>query len=60
MVLGSLGTLGHSSGVQTINATLDGKPVALAVIEYAQFDEDEIGNTTLEFEEKDPPLNFES
>jgi hypothetical protein len=47
MVLGSLGTLSRSSGVQTLNAELNGKPVALALIEGARFGEDNEGNTTL-------------
>ena len=47
MVLGSLGTLGRSSGVQAINTEIDGEPVALAVIAGARFGEDSNGNTTL-------------
>ena len=47
MTLGALATLGRSSGVRTVNAELDGHPVALAVIEDAQFGEDSNGNTTL-------------
>ena len=52
MVLGALGTLNRSSGVRTVNTELDGKPVALALIEDAQFGEDTEGNTTLDL----PPL----
>ncbi len=48
MVLGSLGTLNRSSGVRTLNAEMNGKPVALALIEGAQFGEDDEGNTTLD------------
>jgi len=48
MVLGALGTLNRSSGVRTVNTELDGKPVALALIEDAQFGEDTEGNTTLD------------
>jgi len=48
IVLGALGTLNRSSGVQTLNAKMNGKPVALAVIEGAQFGEDTEGNTTLD------------
>ena len=47
MTLGALAMLGRSSGVRTMNAQLDGQPVALAVIEDAQFGEDNNGNTTL-------------
>lgn len=47
MVLGALGTLNRSSGVQTVNTELNGKSVALALIEGAQFGEDAEGNTTL-------------
>jgi hypothetical protein len=48
MVLGALGTLNRSSGVQTLNAEMNGKPIALALIEDAQFGEDNEGNTTLD------------
>ena len=47
LVLGALGTLNRSSGVRTINMELNGQPVALALIEDAQFGEDIEGNTTL-------------
>lgn len=47
MVLGALGTLNRSSGVQTMNTEMNGKPIALALIEDAQFGEDTEGNTTL-------------
>jgi len=47
-VLGALGTLTRSSGVRTINTEMNGQPVALALIEGAQFGEDANGNTTLE------------
>ena len=47
MVLGALGTLNRSSGVQTVNTEMNGKPIALALIEDAQFGEDTEGNTTL-------------
>ncbi len=48
MVLGSLGTLDRSSGVHTLNTQMDGRPVALALIEGAHFGEDNEGNTTLD------------
>lgn len=47
IALGALATLGRSSGVRTVNAELDGQPVALAIIEGARFGEDSNGNTTL-------------
>ena len=47
MVLGALGTLNRSSGVQTMNTKMNGKAIALALIEDAQFGEDTEGNTTL-------------
>jgi hypothetical protein len=48
LVLGALGTLTRSSGVRTINTEMNGQPIALALIEGAQFGEDASGNTTLE------------
>lgn len=48
LVLGALGTLTRSSGVRTINTEINGRQVALAMIEGAQFGEDANGNTTLE------------
>jgi len=47
-VLGALGTLNRSSGVRTINTEMNGQPIALAMIEGAQFGEDTEGNTTLD------------
>ncbi len=47
LVLGALGTLNRSSGVRTINTEMNGQPIALALIEDAQFGEDNEGNTTL-------------
>ncbi len=47
LVLGALGALNRSSGVQTMNTVVHGKPVALTLIEGAQFGEDAEGNTTL-------------
>jgi len=48
LVLGALATLNRSSGVKTINTEVNGKSVALALIEDAQFGEDIEGNTTLD------------
>jgi len=48
LVLGALATLNRSSGVKTINMEVHGKPVAMALIEGAQFGEDTEGNTTLD------------
>lgn len=47
LVLGALATLGRLSGVKATNIEVDGKKVAVAVIDGARFDEDENGNTTL-------------
>ena len=47
-MLGALGTLNRSSGVRTINTEMNGQPIALALIEDAQFGEDTEGNTTLD------------
>lgn len=50
LVVGALNTLHRASGarVRTLNAQIDGKPVAVAFIENAKFDEDSTGSTTLE------------
>ena len=48
LVLGALATLNRSSGVKTINTEVNGKSIALAMIEDAQFGEDIEGNTTLD------------
>ena len=47
LALGALGTLARSSGVRTINTKINGKPVALAIIEDARFGTDPNGFTTL-------------
>lgn len=47
-MLGALGTLNRSSGVRAINTKMNGQPIALAMIEGAQFGEDKEGNTTLD------------
>lgn len=47
LVLGALGTLNRSSGVRTFNTEMDGRPVALALIENAKFEKDAEGFTTL-------------
>jgi hypothetical protein len=50
MIVGALNALDRSSGgrVKTLNAEIDGKPIALAFIENAQFEEDTDGNTVLD------------
>jgi hypothetical protein len=50
LALGALGTLARAreTGVKTMNAEVDGKAVALAIIENARFDRDPQGYTTLE------------
>ena len=53
LVLGALGTLGRLSGVKTTNIEINGREVAVAVIEGAKFGEDENGNTLLDEVEED-------
>lgn len=48
LVLGALGTLNRLSGVQTMNAEMNGETIAMALIPGAQFGEDVDGNTTLD------------
>ncbi len=48
MVLGALGTLNRLSGVKALNTEINGKPVALALIENANFAQDSEGNTRLD------------
>jgi hypothetical protein len=48
MVIGALGTLTRTSGVKGVNAEINGQPVAVAIIEGAQFGEDNNGNTVLD------------
>ena len=47
MVLGALGMLNRSSGVHALNAEVNGKLVALAMIENAMFGQDHEGHTVL-------------
>jgi hypothetical protein len=47
LALGALGTLNRSSGVRTMNAEVNGRSVALAVLENMTFGKDENGFTTL-------------
>ena len=48
LTISALGALNRHTGVRTLNLDLDGKPVAVAIIEDATFDQDEDGNTVLE------------
>ena len=48
LTISALGALNRHTGVRTLNLDLDGKPVALAIIEDATFDQDTEGNTVLE------------
>ncbi len=48
LTVSALGTLNRHTGVRTLNLDLDGKPVALAIIEDATFEHDTEGNTVLE------------
>ena len=48
LTVSALGALNRHTGVRTLNVELDGKPVALAIIEDATFEHDTEGNTVLE------------
>ena len=48
LTISALGALNRHTGVRTLNLDLDGKPVALAIIEDAAFEQDADGNTVLE------------
>ncbi len=48
LTISALGALNRHTGVRTLNLDLSGKPVALAIIEDATFEQDEDGNTILE------------
>ena len=48
LTISALGALNRHTGVRTLNLELDGKPVALAIIEDATFNSDTEGNTVLE------------
>ncbi|MCL4272267.1 MAG: hypothetical protein KJZ77_00220 [Anaerolineales bacterium] len=48
LTISALGALNRHTGVRTLNLDLDGKPVALAIIEDVVFDHDDDGNTVLE------------
>ena len=48
LTISALGALNRHTGVRTMNLDLDGKPVALAIIEDAVFEHDADGNTVLE------------
>jgi hypothetical protein len=48
LTISALGALNRHTGVRTLNLDLDGRPVALAIIEDAVFDRDVEGNTVLE------------
>ena len=47
LLVGALGAVNRWAGVRTLNLEVDGKPVALALIESARFGQDEAGITTL-------------
>jgi len=47
LTISALGALNRHTGVRTLNLDLDGKPVALAIIEDATFDSDTEGGTVL-------------
>jgi len=47
LALGALGSVNRYAGVKTLNLIMNGKPIALALIENASFGRDTEGNTTL-------------
>jgi hypothetical protein len=47
LTISALGALNRHTGVRTMNLDLDGKPVALAIIEDATFAENTEGGTVL-------------
>ena len=47
LTISALGALNRHTGVRTMNLEVDGKPVALAIIEDATFDSDTEGGTVL-------------
>ena len=48
LALGALGSVNRYAGVKTLNLIMNGKPIALALIENASFGRDTEGNTTLD------------
>ncbi len=48
LTISALGALNRHTGVRTMNLDLNGKPIALAIIEDAVFEHDAEGNTVLE------------
>lgn len=48
LTISALGALNRHTGVRTLNLDLNGKPIALAIIEDAVFEHDAEGNTVLE------------
>jgi hypothetical protein len=48
LTVSALGALNRHTGVHTLNLNLDGKPLALAIIEDATFEQDTEGNTVLD------------
>jgi hypothetical protein len=47
LTISALGALNRHTGVRTMNLDLDGKPIALAIIEDATFDSNTEGGTVL-------------
>ena len=48
LALGALGSVNRHAGVKTLNVEVNGRSIALALIEGAAFGEDLEGNTTLD------------
>jgi hypothetical protein len=45
--LGALATLGRLSGVRVMNTVINNQPVAIAILDGAQFEKNQNGFTTL-------------
>ena len=55
LTVSALGALDRHTGVHTLNLDLDGKPVALAIIQNATFEQDDQGVTELvQIEQRKP------
>jgi len=55
LTVSALGALNRHTGVHTLNLDLDGKPVALAIIQDATFEQDNQGVTELiQIEQRKP------
>jgi hypothetical protein len=56
LLLSALGSMDRWAGVKTTTLQVDGKPMAMAIIEDASFGQDGEGNTTLSIAAGEEPL----